>query len=431
MNNTTQNTTKEAAISSASAGAATTRTLSIGVINRRIQKLNAALERRKQVEPLLTDHQREEFKGRFAGILKNPGPIAWERLRWFCDTAVYLAVTENFKEFCNHFLGIDDETINRLLAERPTKDAGEVSSAGVSISNQENAHPDQPAGTPQASPSAAPMTAAGSSCRDLVKSDGQTSAEDVAVPKRAKNASRNVRRKKAPDARAPEPTSITPPASPAELATATDTQPLVLVPVPGDEVLPVTTRAYWSGRINSRLTTGVAWIAEAGKDLLQAKESLRHGEFKKMFTESEVKISLRSAQMLMKIAGNGVLSKTNNFSRLPPTVAVLYLLSGVKETKLQHGIDSGLISPSMKICDARALVPKSPARLNAGKTSDPVVVAPTYTESDLETAFGRAVKILDKELHGSPDDKSRLRLCQMLVSHLLTKMMSIHKQKPA
>ncbi len=110
---------------------------------------------------------------------------------------------------------------------------------------------------------------------------------------------------------------------------------------------------YWVNRINQKAAQSVDSIIATGRELIAAKERLSHGQWKVMFESGWVRLHLRSAEKLMRIARNSVLSKTTNCSLLPVSQDALYLLSGVDEEKLESGLRDGCIGPHMTIGQAK------------------------------------------------------------------------------
>jgi len=66
-------------------------------------------------------------------------------------------------------------------------------------------------------------------------------------------------------------------------------------------------------------------------------------------------IDLRIAQMLMEIARHPTLSKTKNFSFLPPKYTTLYQLAQLPEEDVRKLIESGEIYPGMTGAEAKSL----------------------------------------------------------------------------
>jgi hypothetical protein len=90
--------------------------------------------------------------------------------------------------------------------------------------------------------------------------------------------------------------------------------------------------------------------------LIAAKQALPHGEWEQMFACARpVKVSIRSAQMLMKVAGHPVLAKTNHGSLLPPSWRTLYELTKLPDAVLRKALTDGRIHPDMQRREVVAL----------------------------------------------------------------------------
>src|SRR6266566_552138 len=85
-------------------------------------------------------------------------------------------------------------------------------------------------------------------------------------------------------------------------------------------------------------------VLQNGALLLKAKSELPRGEFTAM-VENDLPFSPRTAQRLMAIANNKVLSDPTRASLLPPAWATLYELSKVPDDKLKARIEDGTITP--------------------------------------------------------------------------------------
>lgn len=86
------------------------------------------------------------------------------------------------------------------------------------------------------------------------------------------------------------------------------------------------TRREWAGRIAGALGKSVEGIIEAGALLTEAKADLAHGEFLYM-VKADLRLTPRTAQRLMAIAANPVLSNGTKSSYLPTSWTTLYELS--------------------------------------------------------------------------------------------------------
>lgn len=112
----------------------------------------------------------------------------------------------------------------------------------------------------------------------------------------------------------------------------------------------------WAQRINHKLDKAVDSLLQAGRDLIAAKRALGHGKFGSMFASGLVRLSQRSAEMLMRVAGHTALSNPNNGSVLPQSIHSLSRLAALDVEAVEQAIKAGEIKPTMTIADARKLV---------------------------------------------------------------------------
>ena len=97
----------------------------------------------------------------------------------------------------------------------------------------------------------------------------------------------------------------------------------------------------------------VEGIIEVGRVLIEAKEALPHGYFGHL----NLPFSDRTAQLLMKIAANKVLTRPDVIPKLPPSWGTLSVLARVPEHRLEHLLESDRdIHPDMTLKDVRAVV---------------------------------------------------------------------------
>lgn len=138
--------------------------------------------------------------------------------------------------------------------------------------------------------------------------------------------------------------------------------PPVLPPVPPHD--PV---EDWAGRINAAVGEGVGWFLDAGTLLIEAKAALGHGRWLELFDSRQIRVSLRSAEMLMKIAGHQTLSNAKYISSLPATLTALHALSTGDAEVIEAGIHDGAIRPQMSAAQARVYVRSHSASPDATK----------------------------------------------------------------
>ena len=120
--------------------------------------------------------------------------------------------------------------------------------------------------------------------------------------------------------------------------------------------------------INEAVHSCKGWAIEAGKLLLEAKEKLAHGQWTSMFQSGQLHISLRVAEMLMKIAGHPTLADPKYFSFLPPAWSVLHELSKLPPQSLEEKIQAKTVHPELTLEEARHMVNQVLAKGACGKS---------------------------------------------------------------
>jgi hypothetical protein len=118
---------------------------------------------------------------------------------------------------------------------------------------------------------------------------------------------------------------------------------------------------YWAPRINAEWRKSVEGILNVGRELIAAKEACEHGEFLRLFKGHDKAVSEplpfgeRSAEMLIKIASNSVISNPKFTSDLPQSWYSLYELSRLDEQTLVAGIKCGEINSETTQSQAKSL----------------------------------------------------------------------------
>lgn len=166
---------------------------------------------------------------------------------------------------------------------------------------------------------------------------------------------------------------------------------------------------FWIYRVNGHLTSGIQHLIEAGRALINAKSELGHGNFSSLFGPGKLRIDIRTAQLLMRVANNPALSNTNNSSFLPPALASLNVLASLDQAKLQAAIDAGKIAPHMTTLDARVLVKQAKPKVektSTGSMPNSGSSAPSDFEYfDTNHSLTRIKHCLDVEFQNCPDEK--------------------------
>ena len=114
----------------------------------------------------------------------------------------------------------------------------------------------------------------------------------------------------------------------------------------------------WSRLICAAWQKSTTAIIETGRLLIQAKDSLEHGQWLEM-VRVELPFAERTAQRLMAIAGNPVIANAAHASLLPPSWGTLYELTKLPSVELEAKITDGSINPRLERRDVAALLPNA------------------------------------------------------------------------
>jgi hypothetical protein len=233
-----------------------------------LQRFDKAARRRKAAptaeSKAVTDDGIKELRRRLEEMTNTIDTRTYtQHAWWICQSVSYVAVVEEFGDFCSEFLGRDMAEVINLFDDAAGRD--EISMA------------------------------------PFLRGKSVVQSSEVAPEVQVRDA-------------------VTSAAAPIE-------------------ILSETNHLFWASRINEHLTQGVQSFIEAGQDLIAATDKLDHGQIQFLFQPGVLRVSQRTAQMLMRIARHPVLSKANNYSLLPPTLNVLYKLSKLDESYLQQAIE--------------------------------------------------------------------------------------------
>jgi hypothetical protein len=139
----------------------------------------------------------------------------------------------------------------------------------------------------------------------------------------------------------------------------TSTKPAAGVMTAPEAAGPLVDRHEHVRRIAAAWQHTVCNVIETGRLLIEAKDDIGFGGFQEMIRRAELPFGPRTAQRLMQIAEDRVLSNTTHASYLPASWMTLYELAKLPK----HGLDlevlieEGTIHPKMERKDVRALLP--------------------------------------------------------------------------
>lgn len=114
-------------------------------------------------------------------------------------------------------------------------------------------------------------------------------------------------------------------------------------------------REQWAEVIGADWRRSIDSIIQTGRDLIAAKEELPHGEFMKL-VEQDLPFDPSAARRLMAIAEHPLIGKRANTHDLPARLSVLFEISALSEEEFADAEEKGLITPSLKVKPARAIV---------------------------------------------------------------------------
>ena len=111
----------------------------------------------------------------------------------------------------------------------------------------------------------------------------------------------------------------------------------------------------WVGRICTAWSKTVAAFIETGRLLNEAKRELPHGTFMQMINH-RLPFTLGTAERLMVIARNPIISDSAHGPNLPPSWHTLYVLAKLPPEDLRAKIESGAIHPKLERKEAELFV---------------------------------------------------------------------------
>jgi hypothetical protein len=188
----------------------------------------------------------------------------------------------------------------------------------------------------------------------------------------------------------------------------------------------------WTKRIAAVWQKGVEAILETGRLLIEAKAALDHGQFKAM-VQLKLPFTPRTAQRLMEIARNPVISNATHASLLPPSWMTLHELTKVPDEILVAKIKDGVITPKLERKDVALLLgrgttkrPTCGAQATKAKAAvPPAMSAETVREviaPDEELAllreFARFVINVAKSVSTDPKDHGEWKLLRGRVTDI-------------
>jgi len=113
----------------------------------------------------------------------------------------------------------------------------------------------------------------------------------------------------------------------------------------------------WSDRINAEWNKSRDGFFGAGQALLDAKVDCSHGEWL-VLVDISLPFGKRTAQALMAIAGNPMLTNTHNYALLPNSWNACHDLGRLSEDEFQTAVDAGVVQPDAPYSKIKAYLAK-------------------------------------------------------------------------
>jgi len=128
-------------------------------------------------------------------------------------------------------------------------------------------------------------------------------------------------------------------------------------------------------RIRAAYARSVESIIAIGRELIEARKTLRHGEFERM-CRSRLPFKARTAQMYMRIARHPRLANPQVWGRLLASLATLDFLAGLDDELLELALSGEGIGPDQSEFEVRLSIDCIAARLRASTQTSPAAAVP-------------------------------------------------------
>jgi len=117
-----------------------------------------------------------------------------------------------------------------------------------------------------------------------------------------------------------------------------------------DAIAEPVSRDVWAKRINDDWDEARERYFSAGDNLIAAKAALPHGEFL-MMVDADLAFQKRTAQRLMRIAGDARLRNASTVTLLPTDVTALYEITRLSDDEFSEAVEARHFKPDMNKAD--------------------------------------------------------------------------------
>lgn len=136
------------------------------------------------------------------------------------------------------------------------------------------------------------------------------------------------------------------------------------------------TAEYWEARVRPHLGRAVEGIVGAGREFIEAKAAVAHGEFGRL--AELLDMDRTTVYRFMAVAEHAVTGNVAHVQHLPPSWGTLYELTKLDPPVLKAAIESGEVSRDMERKAARQLVARHSVEGAPGERPRPEPIAGTF-----------------------------------------------------
>jgi hypothetical protein len=138
-------------------------------------------------------------------------------------------------------------------------------------------------------------------------------------------------------------------------------------------------------------------ILATGKLLLEARTALKHGEFASMI--ESLPFGRRTAERLISIAANPVLSNATHVSHLPASWGTLYVLSKLPKQTLLARLADGTVHPALERFEAEQWA----LAVHRKTTAKSELVTVKIMEPPPQAPVRHTIQLVDKNSEADPE----------------------------
>lgn len=149
-----------------------------------------------------------------------------------------------------------------------------------------------------------------------------------------------------------------------------------------------------------------------GRDLIEAKAALPHGQFGRLFADHEdavakpMPFNWKWANRLMAMARHPVISNSHHGGNLPADINALDMLARLSEAEVEEAIETGRVTRNTTRREVRELVAQQRDQLEANRVSIRQAMDTPEAKADIAAMEERVAKDAERERDDSAVLKS-------------------------